>query len=55
MPLISIRLPERLLKALDDLVERGVFQSRAEAIRYAIRIMLDSYKYGLLKGGANNG
>lgn len=37
MPIISIHINKPLLDALDELVMRGVFPSRSEAIRFAIR------------------
>lgn len=30
---VNVRLPEELLKIIDQLVERGIFSSRSEAIR----------------------
>jgi Arc/MetJ-type ribon-helix-helix transcriptional regulator len=30
---INVRLPEEILKILDELVERGLFANRSEAIR----------------------
>ena len=44
---ITVRLPEHLLKEIDDLVEKGVFTTRAEAIRAAIRALLERYKTGV--------
>ena len=37
MALISVHVPSQMLKELDELVKRGVFPSRSEAIRVAIR------------------
>ena len=37
MLMVTIRLPEWMVKALDDLVERGLFASRSEVIRAAVR------------------
>jgi Arc/MetJ-type ribon-helix-helix transcriptional regulator len=42
MKLISLYLPETYLKALDILVKRGHYPSRAEAIRFAIRDLIQS-------------
>lgn len=36
MVLITFHIPEELLKKLDEIVARGVFPSRSEAIRFAI-------------------
>ena len=55
MALISVRIPDELLKEVDYLVEKGVFQSRAEAIRYALRIMLQQYKKVYIKEVMYNG
>ncbi|GGP22473.1 CopG family transcriptional regulator [Thermocladium modestius] len=40
MVLISVHLPKQMLEELDDLVKRGVFPSRSEAIRIAIRDLM---------------
>jgi len=40
MKSITIWVPERWLKALDDLVKAGYYSSRGEAIRTAIRDLL---------------
>lgn len=37
---IAVRLPEELLELLDDLVARGVYQSRAAAVRAGIEAVL---------------
>jgi len=41
---ITLKLPEKWVHALDELVRRGEFPTRSEAIRYAIREMLKKYK-----------
>lgn len=40
MNLISVKIPESSLEGLDDLVRLGVYPSRSEAIRVAIRDLL---------------
>jgi len=40
MNLISVKIPETFLEGLDDLVRLGVYPSRSEAIRVAIRDLL---------------
>ena len=40
MVLISVHIPRQMLEELDELVRRGVFPSRSEAIRVAIRDLL---------------
>ncbi|MDH3684438.1 MAG: ribbon-helix-helix domain-containing protein [Acidimicrobiia bacterium] len=37
---IAVRLPERLLSDLDELVARGVYQSRAAAVRAGIEAIM---------------
>ena len=38
---IAVRLPEELLAVLDDLVGRGVYDSRAAAVRAGIEAVLE--------------
>lgn len=38
---IAIQVPEDLLVALDDLVARGVYESRAAAARAGIEVVLE--------------
>lgn len=38
---IAVRLPEGQLAILDDLVKRGVYGSRAEAVRAGIRAVAE--------------
>lgn len=40
MVLISVHIPRQMLEELDDLVRSGIFPSRSEAIRVAIRDLL---------------
>jgi len=40
MVLISVHLPRPMLDELDELVRKGAFPSRSEAIRIAIRDLL---------------
>ena len=42
MKLITLNLPEQYLEGLDELVRRGVYPHRAEAIRLAIRDLLEA-------------
>mgnify|MGYP000380214948 CR=1 FL=1 len=41
MIIISIHLPIALVEALDYLVENGIYPSRAEAIRTAVRNLVN--------------
>ena len=40
MVLISVHIPKQMLAELDELASQGVFPSRSEAIRIAIRDLL---------------
>lgn len=40
MRVITIRLPDRLVRGLDELVRQGIYPSRSEAIRVAVRDLL---------------
>jgi Arc/MetJ-type ribon-helix-helix transcriptional regulator len=40
LKLVTFLLPEAYLKGLDRLVELGRFQSRSEAVRFAVKEMM---------------
>jgi len=40
MELVSMHIQKQALEEIDELVKQGVFPSRSEAIRYAIRKLL---------------
>ena len=40
LTIISIKIPMEQLKQLDSLVQQGLYASRSEAIREAIRLLL---------------
>ena len=40
MKTISLRLPDKILEEIDDLVAQGVYASRTEALREGARILL---------------
>lgn len=44
MKVVSIRLPDWMIDLIDRLVLKGVFISRAEIIRYGIRLVLRAYR-----------
>ena len=46
---ISVRLPDKLLEDIDNLVEEGHYSSRTEALREAARKLLKE-QVGVLKG-----
>jgi len=47
MRIISVQLPQGLINAMDQLVRRGVYPSRSEIIREAIRELLKKELYQL--------
>ncbi len=47
MRIISVQLPQGLVNAMDQLVRRGVYPSRSEIIREAIRELLKRELYQL--------
>lgn len=44
MRLIQFYIPEPYLEALDELVRRKMYPHRAEAIRLAVKDLLDRYR-----------
>jgi len=42
--IVSVKLPVGLIEALDELIQRGYFQNRSDAIREAIRKLLTNYR-----------
>lgn len=38
---IAVRLPEQLLALLDDLVDRGIYESRAAAVRAGVEAVVE--------------
>jgi len=51
MMLISVHIPVQMLQELDDLVKTGVYPSRSEAIRVAIRDLILREKEKTKGGG----
>ena len=51
MELISVHLPRAMLVALDDMVRRGIYPNRSEAIRDALAKLLAQYKDVLKREG----
>ena len=52
MVLVSLHIPVQMLQELDSLVKTGVYPSRSEAIRVAIRDLILREK-GKTKGGGD--
>jgi antitoxin ParD1/3/4 len=40
MRVVTVHLPEAILEAIDELVRRGLYPNRAEAIRMAVRDLI---------------
>jgi Arc/MetJ-type ribon-helix-helix transcriptional regulator len=56
MKIITINVPERYLKAIEELSKRGKYPSRSEAVRVALEKLIKSdlemyQDLGKLKGG----
>jgi len=51
MELISVHLPRAMLVALDDMVRKGIYPNRSEAIRDALAKLLAQYKDVLKREG----
>lgn len=41
MDRITVRVPPNLIAALDEIVERGIYTTRSEAVRDALRMLLE--------------
>ena len=54
MKVISIRLPDWMVEELDNIVFRGEFISRSEAIRYAVRQLIRELRNRSLNQPINN-
>ena len=44
MVLISVHIPPAALEILDNMVQKGLYPSRSEAIRDAIRLLLEHFR-----------
>ncbi len=47
MKIVSVQLPQGLINAMDQLVKKGVYPSRSEIIREAVRELLKKELYAL--------
>lgn len=47
MKIISVQLPQGLIRAMDQLVKQGIYPNRSEIIRTAIRELLKKELYQL--------
>ena len=48
MVLISIHVSEEQVRALDELVEHGLYPSRSEAVRKAIQDLIEKHRKSLI-------
>ncbi|MGQ4892168.1 MAG: ribbon-helix-helix domain-containing protein [Candidatus Njordarchaeia archaeon] len=44
MQTISFKTTDEMLRKMDEMVERGLFVSRSDLIRSAIRLLLEQYE-----------
>jgi Arc/MetJ-type ribon-helix-helix transcriptional regulator len=51
MKIVTVHLPEAYVEAIDELVRRGVYANRAEAIRMALRDLIRREGRWLAEGG----
>lgn len=47
MKLITVNCPESYVEAMDELIRRGMYPSRSEIIRIAVRDMLKQELWGV--------
>ena len=50
MKTVSVKVPDRIVRAIDMLVRRGVYRSRSEAVRAAVAELLRSELWRLREG-----
>ena len=41
---VSVKLPVALIESIDELISRGYYQNRSDAIREAVRRLLSDYR-----------
>jgi len=46
MSTVTFKLSDEYVKAIDELVDEGVFISRSEALRTAVRLLVERYQSG---------
>lgn len=54
MPVMTMKISRELLEEIDLLVSDGLFESRSEAVRYAIRVMMALLKMDQCENGMLN-
>ena len=55
MPQIAVKLPDELLRELDELVAQGHFSSRSSAVRRAVEIIISGQRRDALAEAYANG
>ncbi|MEM2863616.1 MAG: ribbon-helix-helix domain-containing protein [Ignisphaera sp.] len=53
MRIVTVKLPETYIEAIDELVKMGIYTSRSEAIRAAIREMIKRELWSVKKSAMN--
>ena len=43
MAIVSVKIPDSYIKFIDELIAQGIFKSRSEAIREALRLLMKEY------------
>jgi len=49
MKLVSVKMPEALIEAMDELVRRGLYPSRSAVLRTAVRDLLKEELWSIMK------
>ena len=49
MKLVSVKMPEALIEAMDELVRRGLYPSRSAVLRIAVRDLLREELWSIMK------
>jgi len=49
MKLVSVKMPEALIEAMDELVRRGLYPSRSAVLRTAVRDLLREELWSIMK------
>jgi Arc/MetJ-type ribon-helix-helix transcriptional regulator len=49
MRLVSVKMPEALIEAMDELVKRGLYPSRSAVLRTAVRDLLKKELWSIIE------
>ena len=55
MTQIAVKLPDGLVRELDDLVAQGLFSSRSSAVRQAVELIVSGHRRDALEEAYANG